>query len=214
MKLTRFIAAAALLFSVSACASVDTASRNAPADTPVVGLTDSVTIAPSFDVVELNILVPRDLRVSEANMYYPVADIVWRGDLPGDRHEQIGRIFQSGMGNTTSQLTGDQNVNVQVQVMRFHSLTEKARYTVGGVHSLKFAMTVTDATTGAVLIENRIVDASFEAYGGYKALEAERQGMTQKFRITQHLGQVIQEELTRPFSVQRGSPMALAGRRV
>lgn len=214
MKLRKFIALSALALSVSACSSVDTASRNAPVDAPVVGLTQSISVQPSFDVVSLNIAVPRDLRVSEANMYYPVADIVWRGDLPGDRHTQVGRIFQTGMGDVTSTVEGEQDVQVFVEVLRFHSLTEKARYTVGGVHSIKFAMTVVDTNTGEVLINNRVVKADLEAYGGYRALEAERAGATQKMRISQHLGQVIQQELTRPLIVAPGSSVALAGRRV
>lgn len=214
MKLRKFFALSALALSVSACASIDTASRNAPVDSPVVGLAETISVKPSFDVTSLNISVPRDLRVSEANMYYPIADIVWRGDIPGDRHNQVGRIFQTGMGEAPTLFNGEQDVKVFVEVLRFHSLTEKARYTVGGVHSIKFALSVVDANTGEILINNRVVKADLEAFGGYRALEAERLGATQKVRISQHLGEVLARELTRPLIVAPGSTAAIAGQRV
>jgi len=89
-------------------------------------------------------------------------------------------------------------LSIDIVVERFHSLTEKARYTVGGVHSIRFRMIVRDATTGKALSEPRVVRADLDAFGGQQALNAQARGLTQKVRITNHLAEVIRQELSRP----------------
>ncbi|MEM1374041.1 MAG: DUF6778 family protein [Pseudomonadota bacterium] len=190
----RFIAITAVAATVSACSTFDPATRSAPIDVP--GLQ---AVAPSFDVTELRVTVPRDLRVSEANVYYPIADIVWRGDPIGDRYMQVRDLVGQSMQRGTDQLQGVQRVAVDVDVTRFHSLTEKARYTVGGVHSIKFNLTVRDAATGAIIVPTRAVNGDLSALGGRAAIEAERKGITQKSRISNHLTLLIQQELSRPL---------------
>jgi len=182
------------LFGLSACASYDPATRNAPLEVPM-----AQSIQPSFDVAELKIAVPKRLSVSEANVYYPRADIVWRDDPLGNRHKQVLNIFAESMQRGTDQLEGLQDVVVEVEVLRFHSLTEKARYTVGGVHSIKFNLTVKDAATGAVIVPTRLVNADLPALGGQAAIAADAVGNTQKARILGHLEQVIVQELSRPL---------------
>ena len=61
-------------------------------------------IEPRYDVVAVNVDVPKTLKVSEANMYYPVADIVWRGEPRGDRHAQVKAIFQEAFAAGTKDL--------------------------------------------------------------------------------------------------------------
>lgn len=169
-----------LIFGVAACASFnDPVSEGVPAPA-----------TRNYDVVGLEVAVPRTLVVSEANSYYPGADIVWRGDPPGDRYKQVEAIFDSGMQRGFSTLGGSRDVVVEIEVQRFHSLTEKARYTVGGVHSITFLVTVRDARTGEVIEGPRRVKADLKAYGGQTALDAERRGETQKVRITEHLADV------------------------
>ncbi|MEC7669882.1 MAG: DUF6778 family protein, partial [Pseudomonadota bacterium] len=97
---------------------------------------------------------------------------------------------------SSSKLTGDVPVAVEVTVKRFHSLTEKTRYTVGGVHSITFDLTIRHAVTGQTLLNNKTVKADLKGFGGVRAIEAESRGHTQKYRITQHLARVFQEELT------------------
>ncbi|MEM1302490.1 MAG: DUF6778 family protein [Pseudomonadota bacterium] len=181
------------LFGLSACASYDPATRSAPLEVPL-----AQSIQPSFDVSELKISVPKRLSVSEANVYYPRADIVWRDDPVGNRHKQVLDIFAQAMQKGTDQLEGLQDVVVEVEVLRFHSMTEKARYTVGGVHSIKFNLTVKDATTGAVIVPTRLVNADLPGLGGQAAIAADAVGNTQKARILGHLEQVIITELSRP----------------
>ena len=192
---------------VAGCASVDTPSRNAPfaQDTPVRALTEIdagtspfVEAMPRYDVQQVNVVVPDSLIVSEANRYYPSSDIVWREDPPGNRHEQVAAIVQDAMNRGTASVTGDVPVIIDVQVLRFHALTEKTRYSVGGVHSIKFGLSIRSAETGLLLEERRVIQADLIGFGGQRAINAERQGQTQKVRITAHLANVIKEELTSP----------------
>lgn len=180
--------------AVSACATFDTATRNAPFETDATGPAPH-----SLDIQEVRVVVPETLRVSEANMYYPGGDIVWRGDPAGDRHEQVKAIFETAMQQGVSQVaTGNVPVIMDIQVTRFHALSEKARYTVGGVHALQFAIILRNPETLEILGPPRHVRADFKALGGTEAIVAERHGITQKSRITNHLAEVIQAELTAP----------------
>lgn len=188
LKTALFTAAA---LTLGACTMNDTASRNQPLDTPAQAL---AATAQAYRIADLNVSVPRTLRVSEANTYYPSADIVWRGDIAGDRYNQVGAIVETAGKRASSALKAGQGVVVDVQLTRFHSLTEKARYSVGGVHSIHFILTLRDPATGAV-IESRPVDASFAAFGGRRAIDAEIRGDTQKVRIVDHLARTLVREL-------------------
>ncbi|WP_109464224.1 DUF6778 family protein [Albibacillus kandeliae] len=149
-------------------------------------------------VRSVKVSVPRSLKVSESSQLLPSGDIVWREDPKGDRYAQVQAIFETAMKRGVAPLKGSIPVDISVEVVKFHALTETARRSTGGVHALKFMLTVTDARTGKVLMERHAVQADFEAYGGRKAKAAEAQGQTQKVRITNHLAQVIAIELSNP----------------
>lgn len=149
----------------------------------------------SYDVARISIEVPETLTVSERNLLYPGADIVWRGEPPGNRYEQVRRIFEDGMEPGVRALDGDRAVAVDVEVARFHSLTERARYSVGGVHSIRYILTVRDAATGQVIEGPRWIAADLEAFGGQKAIDADLAGQTQRVRIVDHLRKDIQQQL-------------------
>lgn len=178
---------------LSACGSMDTATRNAPLEQLP---TEMAAPAPSFALVGYDIKVPTTLEVSEANSYYPSGDIVWRGDPYGDRYQQIGAIFEDAVQLGAGSLDGAMDVVVEIELKRFHALTEKTRYSVGGVHSIEFVMTIRDPLTGAVIRGPRDIKADLVGYGGTKAIQAEARGLTQKYRITNHLARVVQEEMT------------------
>ena len=183
--------AALFLTIVAACAAVDEnlveqpqgKVREAPRDYRIAG----------FDV-----LVPENLVVSEANLYYPIADIVWRGDPFGDRYEQVEAIMDEAGARAAAELDGDTPVRVTLQVTRFHSLSEKARVHVGGVHSMRFFLTVYPVGSREPIEGPRFVIADLPALGGEAALRAEREGQTMKVRILEHLKLVLLEELTEP----------------
>lgn len=194
MSMGKVIAALVLALGASACATVDTASRNAPYDTVP---TDMAAPAPSYALESFDVSVPTSLKVSEANLYYPPGDIVWRGDARGNRYEQVKAIFDESVRLGTRSLDGAMPVRVEIEVTRFHALTEKTRYSVGGVHSIEFVMTIIEPQSGAVLRGPKPIKASLVGYGGQMAFEAEARGLTQKYRITQHLARVVHDELTK-----------------
>ncbi|WP_299605890.1 DUF6778 family protein [uncultured Tateyamaria sp.] len=201
MKLVLLLAMGGL---VSACANTNVASRNVPFEAPALPFAQSAPVeatslvAPLTDVRvdSVTVRVPRALSVSEANRYLPKADIVWRGDAIGDRHAQVAAIFDTAMRRGTDPLSGTVPVALDVKVLRFHALSEKARYTVGGVHNINFELTLRNPKTGALLTEPRLVRADLDGFGGQQALQAEARGLTQKVRITNHLAEVIRQELT------------------
>jgi len=135
MKTLRLIAALATAVSLSACASVETVTRSAPEPTQATQPTSA-----ALNISAVRISVPYALKVSEANSYYPGGDIVWREDPLGDRHQQVKSIFEQGIQKAAPNVQGSVPVMLDIEVTRFHALTEKARYTTGGVHAVQFKM--------------------------------------------------------------------------
>lgn len=208
----RIVTALILALGLSACSTYDLATRNTVAEDSARTATAPVAL-PAISVVDTKIVVPRSLQVSEANTYYPMGDIVWRGDAFGDRHAQIEAILGESMALARNGHTGTVPAVVEIELRRFHSLTEKTRYSVGGVHSIRFNLTLRDPKTGAALAPTRDIRADLREYGGARAMEAERQGLTQKLRVTRHLANVLRAELERPGSMggNRGITQLVAG---
>lgn len=198
-RLRKTVMMTALGLAVSACSAPETATRNIPMNQTMAGAnfaTTPLNQAQSFQPTAVQVRVPDSLIVSEANLFYPGGDIVWRGDLPGDRHQQVQTIFEIAANQGFAPIEGARPVVVDIEVKRFHALTEKTRYTVGGVHSIKFMVSLRDAETGQVLRAPREINADLQGYGGQMALEAEAKGLTQKYRITTHLARVLRDELS------------------
>jgi hypothetical protein len=194
--------------SLVACGNMpDIASRNAPFEAAptastivpaaVAQASANAAIRLPMTVTAINVNVPRSLSVSEANSYYPKGDIVWRGDPIGDRHAQIAQIIDTAFHAGTANMSGATGVILDVEVVRFHSVSEKTRYSVGGVHNMVFKLTVRRASTGAALGPARLIEANLPALGGRAAIEADRSGQTQKVRVTDYLSQTIRHELAR-----------------
>ncbi|SLN38963.1 hypothetical protein ROJ8625_01813 [Roseivivax jejudonensis] len=184
-----------LCFGVAACGSVETASRASVNH----DLATSAAIQPrALSLTQFRVEVPEHLRVSELNAYLPSGDIVWRGDPAGDRHAQVKAIFEAGLSQAQARMAAGTPVAATVTVRRFHALSEKARYTTGGVHHMVFDIALTDPATGVPLGPVRTVTTDLVAFGGNKAIKADARGETQKVRITRHLGQAVTEELTQP----------------
>ncbi len=157
-----------------------------------------VMLRPNYAVQDVRVAVSSDLRASEANVFYPLADIVWRGEPAGNRHQQVRKIFFDALNSATGNMTTGPGVIVDVNVSRFHSVTEKTRYTVGGVHSLRFTMTVRDAVTGAIVEGPREVVADTPAVGGSRAVAEDNAGRTQRVVIVERLVEVFKRELSQP----------------
>jgi hypothetical protein len=205
---------------LSACMATEPASRNVTPDAltlasrgtgaiPAAGLDTGADVAldpearvmaPLYTIADVRVAVPRALRVSEANVFYPVADIVWRGDAPGDRHQQIGAIFQAAAQQAAASMTGPRPARLQIEIVRFHGVTEKTRYTIGGTHNMVFDLTVVDASTGAVIDGPRRVKADARAAGGQAAIAEEQAGRTQKVVVTEKLVETLRRELSGPVT--------------
>ncbi len=198
MKMMKAAMIAVLGFSVSGCATLDVATRNASFAAPQ----QSQTLNQIVGISDVKVTVSHELRVSEAALFYPVADIVWRGEARGDRYQQVGAIFQESASKASAALEGETKANLEIDVLRFHALTDKARYTVGGVHSISFMMRLKDPQTGVDLIAPRKIKADLKAYGGQDAIAADARGETQKLRITQHLANVIRAEIAGGVAVE------------
>lgn len=182
-----------LAVTLSACAATPPASRSAMPDDTMVGFSQ-----PDIRIESVTVTVPRSLKVNERNLYYPRGDIVWRGEPRGDRHGQVKAIFEAGLRAAAPTVQGTRPVRLDVQVTRFHALSEKARYTVGGVHDIDFKYRLVDARSGEQITPTKDVSADLEALGGQAAMQAEGRGVTQKQRIVAHLSRVFVEELTVP----------------
>lgn len=230
MKKLKLLCALTIGVALSACGAADVVTRDAPlsnqtsagtvgfatnpADRNVRTISQRAqaprTILPQailsqINVTKINVMVPTKLKVSEANRYYPTGDIVWREDPFGNRHAQVAKIVHDAMAVGTESFQGPVPVILDIQVTRFHALSEKARYTVGGVHNIAFTMVLRDAQTGAALSTPRKVETDLEAFGGQQAITAEARGLTQKIRISGHLAEVIRQEMTRPEGYKNAS---------
>ncbi len=95
-------------------------------------------------------------------------------------------------------MTNGVPVIIEAEVTRFHCLTEKTRYTVGGVHNVKFILTVRDAASGVVIDGPREVNAEVKASGGSKAIAEEQIGRTQRVVIVENMIKVLKMELAKP----------------
>lgn len=211
---TASISAVMLAFTLAACAQPTQTVRSSMSMPQQVSsdvsqaarlpqqplLQSAIVMQAQYDVQAVNVSVPRKLQVSEANTFLPKADIVWRGDAPGDRYEQVKAIFDAAMARGTAALHAGPKVVVDIEVTRFHCLTEKTRFTVGGVHSMQFLLTVRDAATGAIVQAPRLVVADVKAAGGSRALAEDYAGRTQKVVVTERLAEVIRRELSSPLA--------------
>lgn len=178
------LAASAALLTLSACQiNPQGSARHIPLSEATPGRMEPHDW--SLSLVE--VVVPDNLSVSEDNTIKPRADIVWREDPCCDRHAQIDDLMTQALNTGLTNMAGSQPVTVQVQVTRFHAVTERTRYTLGGEHEVEFILTVFDSGTGEILRGPRAVDVTFPASGGEVALAEEARGYYQRDAITDRL---------------------------
>lgn len=202
--IVKLVAGMTIALGMTACTTVETASRAAPLNAPLAGMADaqgSAQFVPDIAVRQINVTVPHTLSVSEANTLKPKADIVWQEEKLGNRYEQVKAIMTESFQEGTAHLSGDQGVILDVVLVEFHAQTPKVRYTFGGKHEVQFMLTVRDANSGEILSPARLVDATFDAYGGDAAIVADREGITQKSRIVEHVKAAVTAELKKPFTL-------------
>jgi uncharacterized protein DUF6778 len=203
MNKIRLSAALGAMALLGACAT-SPVTRAAPLETLPTGISDieNSSITDVTSVAEANwfvqavrVNVPDSLSVSEANLYLPGTDIVWREDPYGDRRAQVRRILELATSQAAISMEGSDAVYLDIDLKRFHALSQKARATVGGWHTIDFDVTVRDATTDAVVVESTPVKIRLRAFGGQKAIDAEIRGETQKVRISREITSVMRQYL-------------------
>lgn len=202
--------ALSLVLGLSACATGEPATRALGVEALTIAsqggpmpqvLPDAPTVmAAKFAVQDVQVIVPRTLKVSEANTFKPRADIVWHGDPTGDRYAQVGAILLAAATDATTPMVQGRPVTITLTLTKFHALTEKTRYTIGGTHELRFDLTVRDAATGAVLDGPRLIVADTKGAGGAQAIAEDAAGRTQKVVIIERLAQVLRRELSAPVT--------------
>ena len=185
--------------TLTACGSTGQATRALSMDGSPVAGTGSAAVMRNYSLADVRLSIPSDLSVSEANSFYPVADIVWRGDPIGPRHAQIGQLFQEAASRVGASMNGARPVGATITLVRFHGVTERTRYTVGGNYNIVFTLEVRDAATGAVIEPARQVAANLPAPGGNAALQLEAQGQTERVRVIDYLAFTLMRELA-PYS--------------
>lgn len=149
--------------------------------------------ARTWRLAEVRVNVPQSLKVSEAKTLLPSADIVWREDPLGDRHEQVGKIIEAAVLRGARGLRGSRPVIIDVTVTRFHALTFEAELSNSdwGVHNVDFTAQVVDARTGEVLLPATPIRAETPAFSGAKMKALRAKGQTQKSIITAHVAATV-----------------------
>jgi len=149
----------------------------------------------NWKVVDVQAVAPRTLTTSVANTQMPDVDIIWRGDGMGDVYAQVEKIIEESMARAVTgfapSIKGSRPVILHAEVVQFHSLTERARSNIGGIHNTDLILTVLDANTGEVLAGPAAIEADVKAYGGAAADRAIAMGQTMRVRIIQRVGDVI-----------------------
>ncbi len=195
MRSFHFVALALAAFGLAGCMMSDPPSRG------VLGAPSLVSPQPSgYNVTQVRVLVPRSLVVSEENSYKPAADIVWHGEAAGNRYAQVEKLVQDGIAAGAAAFRTGRAVTVDVQVARFHAVTQKTRASFGGKHELIYTLTLRDPSTGDVLMFVPRVNATVRATGGAAALAEEAVGRTQAVVIREALAASIQKELGGSFA--------------
>jgi len=174
---------AVLGLALAACATVDAPTRALSLDVPGLAPAPRV-IAPQWAVQEVRVVVPDTLSISERDGFFPTADIVWHGDPPGDRHDQIAALFQEAAQRLQPQLDGPVPAVATITVARFHGVTERTRTVVEGVHAIRFVLDFSDPSTGRALAPPLALTADMVAPRGVSAAD-------ERARVVDHLTQVL-----------------------
>lgn len=149
------------------------------------------TVARGWRVASIDVVIPEELTVSEANTFAPNADIVWHGEEFGDRRWQVRAILTEGLFKGSSGLKGKRPVILSARLVQFHAVTPIAvDRAPSAVHNIKFDIQVFDARTKQPLTEPQRIAADLEANVGTAAVVAAINGDTQRVRIVRHLAAV------------------------
>lgn len=166
-----------------------------------------------YNLQQLVFTAPETLLVSESDGFFPNADVVWRGDPAGDRLQQIAALFGEAANRTKLFINSDIPIIADIELVRFHGITQRLRRGLGGSYAISFYLTVRDARNGAVIEQRRLIQTKLRAPGGAEARELEAAGRTERVQVIAFLVEVLRAELTSgPVATQPGQPSAIRNR--
>lgn len=152
-------------------------------------------LAGRYRVSRIDIAVPRELRVSESEKsLMPDADIVWKGDPPGDRYAQIEAILRDGAERGVQALHGSTPAVLRITLRRFHALNNAARYFApdgAGVYTIRFDAGLFLARSGTPILPMQRIDADFPARTSTGAQEEDEQGISQRSLIEEQIARTL-----------------------
>ena len=176
-------------------------------------LRDDVTY--NWRVVDVQATVPRALTTTDRNGQMPNVDLIWTEEGIGDTHAQVEAIMEETLlqaaGYFQYSVKGNRPVIIRTEQTQFHSLTQRARSNIGGIHNVDFILTVVDANTGEILAGPAVIEADVHAYGGAQAQSSINRGETMRSRIIDRVSLVIANYLgiAGDQSVARGGKFTL-----
>ncbi len=148
-------------------------------------------LSKSWHIHSVQVAVPPSLTVSNSNTYAPNADIVWHGDLSGNRREQVASILREGIQAGAAPLKGPRGVTIRAELEHFHAVTPAAvARAPAAVHNIAYVVQIYDDATGQALTQPERIQADLEAYVGAAAVTAAIQGQSQQVRIVDHIASV------------------------
>lgn len=170
---------------LSACASTNTTFPEP--------LRDDVTY--NWRVVDVQATVPRTLTTTDRNSQMPNVDLIWTEEGVGDTYAQIEAIMEDGLAQAVthfqSSVKGSRAVILRTEQIQFHSLTQRARSNIGGIHNVDFILTVVDANTGEILAGPAAIESDVKAFGGRQADASIARGETMRSRIVDRVSLVV-----------------------
>ena len=104
-------------------------------------------------------------------------------------------IIDAAATRAVAGLEAGPGIYLDIEVKRFHALSQKARATVGGVHNILMEVSIRHGETNEILVDPFPVHIKLKEFGGQKAIEAEMRGETQKVRISREITGVVQKYL-------------------
>jgi hypothetical protein len=149
----------------------------------------------NWNVVEINVSVPRTLTTTDVNGQAPDVDIIWIEEGPGDTYLQVQRIFEEGValgaGLLDASLKGGRAVRLEVEVVQFHTLTRRARSNIGGIHNVDFYIQAFDVVTGEAISPRSFIESDQKAYGGSRARNEDEAGFTMRVANVERIAGVV-----------------------